>query len=338
MYVLSGFLCVALVVKIIQLRTGARRNRRNTMLIIALASFTVAALAGIAPIRERIAFENRPGIASLTMDTGVSISLALLAAYLWRPLRRARSAPWWRSRLLVAACVVSVILIVLMETTPPALRTNPLQNQYTADWRIVGIYIIGNLFFLYCSAASAIACLRITRIVQDHVAIGMRVGAVGMIAYSATCINRLALVAAQLSGHGYFSWYSVLNFVFTEAAVLTCVLGLHFTAVWKLGATIGRFRRDLSTFRHLGRTWKLLTAERPEVVLKPEPGLRGLRERTDLSYRAYRRLIECEDALLLLVGGDRQEDREAETARTAAGRWSAEPELADSDPATRMPA
>ncbi|MEU9177139.1 hypothetical protein AB0C90_09860 [Streptomyces sp. NPDC048550] len=36
-----------------------------------------------------------------------------------------------------------------MASAPAALRTNPLQNQYTGDWRIVSV--IGNLFFLACS-------------------------------------------------------------------------------------------------------------------------------------------------------------------------------------------
>ncbi|WP_327363727.1 hypothetical protein [Streptomyces sp. NBC_01296] len=38
-----------------------------------------------------------------------------------------------------------------MASAPAALRTNPLQTQYTGDWRIVGFYVIGNLFLLACS-------------------------------------------------------------------------------------------------------------------------------------------------------------------------------------------
>jgi hypothetical protein len=296
---LSGFLCFALVVKIVELRLGTRHDERTTMLTVALASFTIAALAGIRPLRQWIPFESIPGVASITMDTGVSVSLALLTAYLWRPLRRRRSVPWWRSRLFAAACAVSVLLAVLMFTTPAAQRTNPLQNQYTGDWKIVSIYVIGNLFFLYCSSASAIACTRIARIVHGHVAIGVRVGAIGMTAYAVTCVNRLALVVAQLVSDGWFGWYSVLNFAFTQAAVLASVLGLHFTAVWRAFAAVHRFGEDLRAYWRLGPKWRALTAQHPHVVLPPGGGLRGLWDRFDISYRRYRREIECRDALLL---------------------------------------
>ncbi|MER5509671.1 MAB_1171c family putative transporter [Streptomyces sp. NPDC002766] len=302
-YFLSGFLCVALLAKIAELRLKRLRDPRTTMLTVALGSFTVAALAGIPVVRRNVPFETVPGVASLTMDTGVSVSLALLTAYLWRPLRRTRSGPWWRGRLLLAAGAVSALLAVLMAATPPARRTDPLQNEYTGDWKIVGVYLIGNLFFLFCSAASAIACLRIARIVRDHVALGVRVGAIGMVAYAVTCVNRLALVVAQLlSADAWFTWYSVVNFVFTEAAVLASVLGLHFTALWRAVGGVHRAYDDLRAFWRIGPAWRRLTTLHPEVVLPRERGLRGLGDLIDISYRRYRREIECQDALLLLSG------------------------------------
>ncbi|WP_405805527.1 hypothetical protein OG729_09565 [Streptomyces sp. NBC_00210] len=310
-YFLSGFLCVALVVKTVELRLRPPRDQQATMLIVALCSFTVAALAGIPVVRQCIPFESIPGVASITMDTGVSVSLALLATYLWRPLGRSGVYSWWRGRLFVSACLVSVLLAVLMATTPPAQRTNPLQNQYTGDWKIVSIYIIGNLFFLYCSTVSAVACVRITRIVDGHIAIGVGVGAIGMVAYAVTCINRLVLVAAQLMASSWFTWYSVLNFVFTEAAVLASVLGLHFSALWRAAAAIRRSYDDLRAFRRLKPIWKLLTTLYPHVVLPPERGLRGLWDRIDISYRKYRREIECQDALLLLSGAYPPDERRA---------------------------
>ncbi|MFI5783666.1 MAB_1171c family putative transporter [Nocardia sp. NPDC051570] len=299
-YYLSGFFCVALVVKIVELRLRPQRNQRTTMLMASLSSFTVATLAGIPPLRQTIPFENIPGVATITMDTGASISLALLAEYLWRPLRHSRADPWWRSRLFASACVVSALLAVLMATTPPTQRTNPLQEQYTGNWKIVSIYIIGNLFFLCCSTASAIACMRITRIVHGHVAISLGVGAIGMAVYAVTCINRLVLVAVQHTPSGWFIWYGKLNFIFTQTALLTFVLGLHFTTLWRISAAIRRSYDDLQNFRRLGPVWKSLTTEFPQVVLPPERGLHGLRDRIDISYRKYRRVIECQDALLLL--------------------------------------
>ena len=314
-YLLSGFLCVALVVKIIELRPGVRRDERTTMLSVALASFTIAALAGIPPLRRWLPFEDIPGVASITMDTGVSVSLALLAAYLWRPLRRRAPVPWWRSGLFLAACAESALLAVLMAATPAAQRTNPLQNQYTGDWKIVSIYVIGNLFFLFCSAASAIACVRIAKIVHGHVAIGVRVGAIGMTAYAITCVNRLALVAAQLAANDFFTWYSVANFVFTQAAVLASVLGLHFTAAWRAWTAVRRVVEDLRAYWRIGPLWKFLTTEYPQVVLPPGRGLRGFSDRFDISYRRYRRVIECKDALLLL-GADPLENRDRQSAGT----------------------
>lgn len=309
-YLLSGFLCVALVVKIIELRPGFRRDERTMMLSVALASFTIAALAGIPPLRRWLPFENVPGVASITMDTGVSVSLALLATYLWRPLRRKPAVPWWRSTLFLAACAESALLAVLMAATPAAQRTNPLQNQYTGDWKIVGIYIIGNLFFLYCSVASAIGCARIAKIVHGHVAVGVRVGAIGMTAYAVTCVNRLALVAIQLAAAGFFTWYSVVNFVFTQAAVVASVLGLHFTAVWRAWAAIRRLGGDLLAYWRAGPLWRFLTTEYPEVVLPPGRGPRGLRDRFDIPYRRYRREIECKDALLLRRAETTQGERQ----------------------------
>lgn len=300
-YLLSGFLCVALVVKIVELRPGVRRDERTTMLTVALASFTIAAVAGIRPLRQWVPFENIPGVASITMDTGVSVSLALLAAYLWRPLRQRPPVEWWRSGPFVSACAESLLLAVLMAATPAAQRTNPLQNQYTGDWKIVSIYVIGNLFFLYCSAASAIACVRIARIVHGHVAIAVRVGAIGMAAYAVTCVDRLVLVAAQLMSDDWFTWYSMVNFVFTQAAVLASVLGLHFTVVWRALTAVCRVYEDLRAYWRLGPSWRSLTAQHPHVVLPPERGLRGLWDRFDISYRKYRREIECRDVLLLLT-------------------------------------
>lgn len=296
--ILSVFLCVGLTLKAVELRLG--RDERSITLVVALASFTVAGMAGIPWLRERVPFENVPGVASITMDTGVSVSLALLTVYLWRPLRRRRSSrAWWRSPMFVAACAVSLLLAVLMATTPPARRTSPLADQYTGDWRIVAIYVVGNFFFLYCSVRSAVACVRISRIVHGHIATAVRVGAVGMTAYAVTCVNRLIMVGAEFRGHGWYSSYSVLNFVFTEAAVLFSVLGLHFTSLWQVFSAARRAYENILTFRRLGPAWKRLTSEHPQIVLPPEHGLRGLWDRTDISYRTYRRVIECQDALLL---------------------------------------
>ncbi|WP_405422280.1 MAB_1171c family putative transporter [Streptomyces erythrochromogenes] len=307
---LSAFLCLALLAKMLALRIGSRPAPQAPMLLTALGSFTVAALVGIPAVRARIPFATVPGIASIVMDTGVSVSLALLATYLWTPLGRAGSVPWWRGRLFLAAWAVSGLLAALMASTPAALRTNPLQNQYTGDWRIVGVYVIGNLFFLVCSGASAVACLRIVRMVRGHIAVGVAVGAVGMVAYAVTCVNRLFLVTGQRLLEGdWFTWYSVLNFVFTEAAVLASVLGLHFTAVWRITVACRRLLDDLRGFLLLGPAWRRLTALHPDVVLPREPGLRGLRDRMDLSYRRYRREIECQDALLLTGAGPAERPR-----------------------------
>lgn len=311
--ILSVILCIGLTVKIIELGPKLRRDERTMTLTVALASFTVAALAGIPWLRQRVPFESIPGAASITMDTGVSVSLALLAAYLWRPLQRRRSSQaWWRSRMFASACAVSVLLAALMAATPRGQRTSPLANQYTGDWKIISIYVVGNLFFLYCSARSAVACVRISRIVHGHIATAVRVGAVGMTAYAVTCVNRLILVAAQFEGHGWYTSYSVLNFVFTEAAVLASVLGLHFTALWRVFSAVHRLYDDMRTFRRLGPAWKLLTSEHPQIVLSPERGLRGLWDRADISYRSYRRMIECQDALLL--GSAQQPEPPGETA------------------------
>ncbi|MFG2389845.1 MAB_1171c family putative transporter [Streptomyces lavendulae] len=297
---LSAFLCLALLAKMVALRVGSRPTPQAPLLLTALGSFAVAALVGIPAVRARIPIATVPGVASIIMDTGVSVSLALLATYLWAPLRRAGSVPWWRGRLFLTALAVSGLLAALMASTPPSLRTNPLQNQYTGDWRIVGVYVIGNLFFLACSGASAIACARIVRMVRGHIAVGVAVGAVGMVAYAVTCVNRLLLVAGQpLLAGDWFTWYSVLNFVFTEAAVLASVLGLHFTAVWRVTVGCQRIFDDLRAFLLLGPAWRRLTVLCPDVVLPWEPGPRGLRDRLDLSYRRYRREIECQDALLL---------------------------------------
>ncbi|MGW7410339.1 MAB_1171c family putative transporter [Streptomyces sp. NPDC054833] len=313
-YILSGFLCVALLAKMAEVRLKQRRDPQATMLIVALGSFTLAALVGIPVARQHIPFESVPGVASITMDTGVSVSLALLTAYLWTPLEPDSTVPWWRGRLFLSAWAVSVLLAALMAATPPRLRTNPLQNEYTGDWRIVGIYVLGNLFFLHCSAASAIACVRIIRIVRGHVTIAVAVGAIGMAAYAVTCVNRLVLVLTQLLvGNGWFAWYSVLNFLFTEAAVLASVLGLHFTALWRFAAACRRWYVDLRAFLLLGPVWRRLTAMYPDVVLPREHGLRGLWDRLDVSYRKYRREIECQDALLLLTGSSPPDER-----RTAA--------------------
>ncbi|MFI6173272.1 MAB_1171c family putative transporter [Nocardia sp. NPDC051052] len=310
-YLLSGFLCIALMIKIVELALSARRDQRTTMLIVSLLSFTIAGLAGIPPLRKYVPFTNIPGVAAIIMDTGVSISLALLAAYLLRPLGRGLNDVWWRSPFFASACVASAIMATLMVTTPAAQRTNPLQNQYTGDWKIVGIYIVGNLFFLYCSGTAALACFRITRVVRGYVAIGVGMGAIGMTAYAITCINRLALVAAQLMVSNWFAWYSVLNFIFTQAAVIACVLGLHFTSLWNISAAIRRCYYDFRAFRSLGPIWRLLTAAFPDVILPPGRGPSGLRDRIDIPYRKYRRAIECQDALLLLgvsptEGKDRQ--------------------------------
>jgi hypothetical protein len=194
-----------------------------------------------------------------------------------------------------------------MAATPAGQRTNPLQGQYTGDWKIVSIFLIGNLFFLYCSGASAVACARIARIVHGHVAIAVRVGAIGMAAYAMTCVNRLALVAAQLTTHDFFSWYSVVNFVFTQAAVLACVLGLHFTGAWRATLAVRRKFDDLRAYRRVGPLWRRLTLKYPQVVLPLERGPRGWRDRFDISYRRYRREIEYKDALLLL-GAESQSD------------------------------
>lgn len=297
---LSGFLCVTLVAKIIELCLAARRDQRTIILIVSLASFTVAAMAGIPAVRKHIPFENIPGVASITMDTGVSVSLALLAFHLWHPLRSGRTIPWWRSGLFLSACAVSAFLAVLMATTPPEHRTNPLQNQYTGEWSIVCVYVIGNLFFLYCSGSAALACLRIGRIVRGPLTVALRVGAIGMTAYAVTCVNRLVLVVAQLVGGEIFNWYSAVNFVFTEAAVLASVLGLHFTTLRWVLMPARRYVNDLRTFRRLGPLWRLLTTSCPQVVLPPERGVHGLWDRIDVPYRKYRRVIECQDALLLL--------------------------------------
>ncbi|MER5887522.1 MAB_1171c family putative transporter [Streptomyces sp. NPDC001941] len=301
-YLLSGFLCVALLVKAAELRLRPPRDQPTTMLMVALTSFTVAALSSIPAVRDAVPFEDVPGVASITMDTGVSVSLALLATYLWRPLGRGDDRPWWRGTLFLTACVVSAVLAVLMATTPAGRRANPLQNEYAADWRIVGVYVIGNLFFLYCSGAAAVACVRIRRIVRGHVAVAVGVGAVGMTAYAITCVNRLALVGVQLVQDGWFAWYSILNFVFTEAAVLASVLGLYFAALWRAALLVRRGFDDWRTLRRLKPVWKRLTTMYPHVVLPPERGVRGVWDRVDLSYRRYRREIECQDALLLLSG------------------------------------
>ncbi|MFF9404712.1 MAB_1171c family putative transporter [Streptomyces anandii] len=301
---LSAFLCLALLAKMAELRLRRRRDAQAPMLILALGSFTVAGLVGIPVTRQHVPFLDVPGVPSVIMDTGVSLSLALLNVYLWTPLGGDRAVPWWRERLFLSAWAVSVLIAALMAATPPRLRTNPLQNEYTGDWRIVGIYVLGNLFFLHCSTASAIACVRITRIVRGHVTIGVAVGAIGMVAYAVTCVNRLVLVLTQLiAGNGWFAWYSVLNFVFTDAAVLASVLGLHFTALWRVVAACRQWYADLRAFRLLGPVWRRLTAMYPDVVLHREHGVRGLWDRLDVSYRKYRREIECQDALLLLTGG-----------------------------------
>ncbi|MEU8838413.1 MAB_1171c family putative transporter [Streptomyces roseus] len=332
---LSAFLCLALLAKMVALRVGSRPTPQAPLLLTALGSFTVAALVGIPAVRARIPIATVPGVASIIMDTGVSVSLALLATYLWTPLWRTSPVPWWRGRLFLTALAVSALLAALMASTPRALRTDPLQNQYTGDWRIVGVYVIGNLFFLGCSGASAIACARIVRMVRGHIAVGVAVGAAGMVAYAVTCVNRLFLVAGQplLAGE-WFTWYSVLNFVFTEAAVLASVLGLHFTAVWRVTVGCRRLFDDLRVFLLLGPAWRRLTALHPDVVLPWEPGPRGLLDRLDLSYRRYRREIECQDALLLTGAHPAERPRPTPRRRPAA---RASPARTPSRPAETRP-
>ncbi|WP_329119730.1 MAB_1171c family putative transporter [Streptomyces sp. NBC_01465] len=302
--VLSGFLCVALLLKTVRLRHRPSRSQPTTMLMVALVCFTCAALAGLPAVRHDVPFEDRPGVASITMDTGVSISLALLATYLWRPLSGGDDRPWWRGRLFLAACTVSAFLALLMATTPSDRRTTPLHDKYADDWRIVGIYVVGNLFFLYCSGTSAVACVRITRVVHGHVAVAVGVGAVGMTAYAITCVNRLGLVVAQLVSDSSFASYSAANFVLTGAAILACVLGLYFVFLWRAAAALRHLCADLRVLRRLKPLWRRLTTLYPHVVLPPESGVRGLRDRVDISYLRYRCEIECQDALLLLSGED----------------------------------
>lgn len=307
---LTGFLCIALMLKTFRLRLRASRSQPTTMLMVALACFTFAALAGIPAVRHDVPLEAHPGVATITMDTGVSISLALLATYLWRPLSLGDNCPWWRGRLFLAACTVSAVLAVLMATTPVNRRTTPLQNRYADDWRIVGIYVIGNLFFLYCSGTSAIACVRVMRVVRGHVAVAVGVGAVGMTAYAISCINRLALVAAQLVvDNSAFTSYSAANFILTGTAILACVLGLYFVFLWRAAVALRRVYADLRVLRRLRPIWRHLTTLYPHVVLPPESGIRGLRDRVDISYLMYRCKIECEDALLLLSGEDLPEEK-----------------------------
>jgi hypothetical protein len=279
------------------------------MLMVALVCFTCAALAGIPEVRDDVPFEGRPGVAAITMDTGISISLALLATYLWRPLSRGENRPWWRSRLFLAACTVSTVLAVLMATTPADRRTTPLHAKYADDWRIVGIYVIGNLFFLYCSGASAVACVRVMRVVHGHVSVAVGVGAVGMTAYAISCVNRLALVGAQLASDRSFASYSDGNFILSGAAILACVLGLYFVFLWRAAVALRHVYANVRVLRRLRPIWRHLTTLHPHVVLEPASGIRGLRDRVDISYLRYRCEIECQDALLLLSGEDLPEER-----------------------------
>ncbi|MEU0004305.1 MAB_1171c family putative transporter [Streptomyces sp. NPDC006314] len=200
-------------------------------------------------------------------------------------------------------CGVLIALVATMTATPAAMRGHSLATPYMGEPPIALFYLVGNVYFLYAYLAAARWALRYARKAAQHLGVGLRVMALGLLGLAATSVNRMILVALRYDEPGSHEVFNAVNWSLSDWAMGVTLVGICYSASVQVLTRVRSMARHRRMYHELTPLWTALTTAYPELVLKEPPAgarWRRLRPHRTHEQRFCRRVIECRDGLVCL--------------------------------------
>ncbi|MFF2045923.1 MAB_1171c family putative transporter [Kitasatospora sp. NPDC058170] len=197
---------------------------------------------------------------------------------------------------------VLLVIAVLLAVTPESIRGHTLGTPHMARPSIALFYLVGNSYFIYAYLASGLWTLRFARMAALHLAVGLRIVALGLLGMTVSAVGRIVLVCARIGQPGSHQFFNQLNWSLTDWSMGLMLVGISYSACLQLLAHLRSVVRHRRMYRELTPLWTVLSGAYPELVLHQEPaGSRRSRWWIRRTHeRFYRRLIECRDGLVRL--------------------------------------
>ncbi|WP_171991102.1 MAB_1171c family putative transporter, partial [Streptomyces sp. JHA26] len=141
-------------------------------------------------------------------------------------------------------CGVLITMVATMAATPAARRGHSLATPYMAEPPIALFYLVGNVYFLYAYLAAGRWALRYARKAAQHLGVGLRITAVGLLGLAVTSVNRIILVALRFDEPGSHEVFNAVNWSLSDWAMGVTLVGICYSA---FAQVVTRVR---STARH----------------------------------------------------------------------------------------
>ncbi|MGW0702186.1 MAB_1171c family putative transporter [Streptomyces sp. NPDC002867] len=194
-----------------------------------------------------------------------------------------------------------IALALSMAATPAGLRAHSLRTPHMAEPAIASFYVIGNAYFIYAYLTAGWWTLRYARKAAQHLGIGLRITALGLLGLTVSSADRMLLVLLRIGEPGSHEGFNTVNWSLSNWSMGIVLTGICYSASVQLLARLRSMSRHRRMYHELTPLWTALTTAYPELVLDRAPARRRWRHRRrTYEQRFYRRLIECRDGLLRL--------------------------------------
>lgn len=314
--VVSAVIIVAALGKLLQLRRASPGVNRPAVAAMCLAILAigaaaiqesyvvVAALDRVLGVNLAYAQRHTPALISFT-----AVRVAFLC-WVWPPGPRRRRRLTVHVGLLVAVLALRWLLAL---AASPADAAAGLTGDWThAPWTAIAVllYIVYAALTLGSVTAMALTWAREIASTRRWTATGLRLVAAGGFGFGFYLTHKAAFLAVELMvGAPPYNPYAV-EWPILLVAVLLLVIGLAMPLIATGLPAAVYLARQRAAYGRLRPLWLALTTQRPEVVMSCRPEWVPARLATvwdfldvqELSFRLYRRVIECWDVMAGLHG------------------------------------
>lgn len=216
---------------------------------------------------------------------------------------------------------VLITLAVSMGATPGEMRAHSLSTPNMAEPGIISFYLIGSAYHTYAFLTAGRWALRYARKAVQHLGIGLRITAVGLLLQTIVSANRMLLVTLRVGEPGSHEAFNMVNWSVSNWGMGIALTGICYSASAQVIARLRSMARHRRMHRDLAPLWTALATTYPELVLDRDPASSRWRRLHQLSahdQQFYRRLIECRDGLLRLSPHLSRVASDADLTRTPA--------------------
>ncbi|MGH3797692.1 MAG: MAB_1171c family putative transporter [Pseudonocardiaceae bacterium] len=197
--------------------------------------------------------------------------------------------------------VVGIGMAVALAATPPPTRADSFTSADMTSAPVAGFYLLGISAFVFALTTSAMWAWRYAQSAHRHLAIGLRVTAMGLGVIAVAGTVRFVIALARWAEAGV---PRLVEDTTAETLIVGGVIffgGVTYPGVMARVAAVRLWRQHRRTYHRLWPLWRLLHDAFPDDALQRVPtGWAGRVSLRDVHRRCYRRVIECRDGLVQL--------------------------------------